>query len=102
MPFNEFATHRPTSKAYHERKANSWLSLASVSGVLPASVRFHRWTLGFKQFSFNRADRVLRSMDLTTTSINRFPEVLYFPLVFRLISGNSGDPQATMHQTCPR
>jgi len=49
MPFNEFATHRPTSKAYHKRKVNPWLSLAAVSDVLPASVRFHRWTLGFRR-----------------------------------------------------
>jgi hypothetical protein len=51
------------------------------------------WKLEFRQFSFNRTDRVLRSMGSTTSPINRFPEVLYFPLVFRLISGNSGDPQ---------
>jgi hypothetical protein len=61
MPFNEFATHRPTSKAYHERKANSWLSLASVSGALPASVRFHRWTLGFRQFGFSHIAQALQS-----------------------------------------
>jgi len=53
MPFNEFATHRPKSKAYHEQNSNPWLSLASVSGALPASVRFHRWTLRFRQSSFS-------------------------------------------------
>jgi hypothetical protein len=61
MPFNEFATHRPTSKAYHERKWNPWLLLASVSGVLPASVPFHRWTLGFRQFSFSHIVQALQS-----------------------------------------
>jgi hypothetical protein len=61
MPFNEFATHRPASKAFHGRKLNPWLSLASVSDVLPASVRFHRWTLGFRQPSFSHIAQALQS-----------------------------------------
>lgn len=60
MSFNEFVTHRPTSKAYRERKVNPWLSLASVSGVLPASVRFHRWILGFRQSSFSHIAQALQ------------------------------------------
>ena len=48
-------------RAYHERKANPWLLLAPVSGALPASVRFHRWTLGFRQFSFSHIAQALQS-----------------------------------------
>ena len=28
MSFNAFATHRPWSRAYHERKTNPWLPMA--------------------------------------------------------------------------
>jgi hypothetical protein len=31
MPFNAFATHRPSCKAYHKRNANPWLTMASDS-----------------------------------------------------------------------
>src|SRR5712691_8233021 len=30
MPLNAFATHRPSRKAYHEQKWNSWLAMASA------------------------------------------------------------------------
>lgn len=54
---------------------------------------FTPWKLRFKQSSLSHTDRVLRSMESTTSSINRFSVVLYFPLAFRLISGNTDDPQ---------
>jgi hypothetical protein len=31
MPFNAFATHRPSCKAYHKRNSNPWLTMASDS-----------------------------------------------------------------------
>jgi hypothetical protein len=34
--------------------------MALPSGVVAASVRFHRWRLGFKQSSFCHITRVLR------------------------------------------
>jgi hypothetical protein len=30
MSLNAFATHRLSSRAYHERKTNPWLSMASA------------------------------------------------------------------------
>jgi len=30
MPLNEFTTHRPSVRAYHERNLVSWLRMASV------------------------------------------------------------------------
>jgi hypothetical protein len=53
MPFNAFATHRPSSKAYHRRNSIRWLSMAPVVDVVPTSVRFHHWTLGFRSSNFS-------------------------------------------------
>jgi len=61
MPFNAFATHRPSSKAYPRRKSLRGLSMASVSDVLPTSVRLHRWTLGFREFTFSRIVQALQN-----------------------------------------
>jgi hypothetical protein len=60
MSFNEFAIHRPSSKVYCGRKLNPQLSMASVSDVLPASVSFHRWALGFRQFRFSHIAQALQ------------------------------------------
>jgi len=38
MAFNEFATHRPSSKAYRGRNVNPQLSMAPLSDVVPANV----------------------------------------------------------------
>lgn len=35
MPFNAFATHRPSHKAYHGRNAIPWLAMASDSRRVP-------------------------------------------------------------------
>lgn len=68
-----------------------------MRSVVVSSVRaFTPWKLRFKQSSLNHPDRVLRRMESTTSSINRFSVVLYFPLAFRLISGYTDDPQATL------
>ena len=72
MPFNTFITHRPSSKAYPRRKSNRWLSMASVADVLSTSVRLHRWTLGFREFTFS-----LIAQALQNRSVHVFP---YLPL----------------------
>ena len=72
MSFNTFITHRPSSKAYPQRKPNQGLSMASVSDVLPTSVRLHRWTLGFREFTFSRIAQALQNR-----SVHVFP---YLPL----------------------
>ena len=64
MPFNAFITHRPASKAYPRRKSLRGLSLASVSDVFPTSVRLHRWTLGFREFTFSPIVQALQSLSL--------------------------------------
>jgi hypothetical protein len=60
MSFNEFAIHRPSSKVYCGRNLNPQFSMASVSDVVPTSVRLHHWTLGFRQFSFSHIAQALQ------------------------------------------
>ena len=40
--------------------------------VLPKGVTFHRWSLGFRQFSFNLIAQALQGHSITSSSIPRF------------------------------
>src|SRR5215831_21143996 len=60
IPFNALAGHRPSCRVYHERKSNPWLAMASASDVLPTSVRFHPWRLGFTQSSLSLIAQALQ------------------------------------------
>jgi hypothetical protein len=48
MTFNEFATHRPSSKAYRGRKRNPRLSMAPVSDVVPVNVMVPPLVIGIQ------------------------------------------------------
>jgi hypothetical protein len=61
MPFNTLTVHRPSGRAYHEQNRIRGSRWHRRSDVLPKDVRFHPWTLGFRQFSFSPIAQALQS-----------------------------------------
>src|SRR5262249_37764521 len=51
LPLNMLAAHRPSCEEYVPRNFLDPLMMAPHSGVVAASVKFHRWRLGFGQCS---------------------------------------------------
>jgi hypothetical protein len=60
IPLNWFATNRPPSGGNGPRKTYGSFSVARPKDAVAVSVRFHRWGLGCKQFSFHHIARASR------------------------------------------
>jgi len=61
MSLNALAVHRPSDRAYHERKSDPWLPRASAFRRATDVCASHPWTLGFRQFSFSHIAQALQS-----------------------------------------
>lgn len=55
-----------------------------VTNVLPMSVRFHRWTLGFRQSSFNHIAQALQSHNLHVFHYSPLHIHALVPFLFRV------------------
>ena len=58
IPFNVLAAHRPSCEEYAPRNLDGPLMMAPQPGVVAASVKCHRWRLGFGQSSSHLIARV--------------------------------------------
>ena len=55
-----------------------------ITNVLPMSVRFHRWTLGFRQSSFNHIAQALQSHNLHVFHYSPLHIHALVPFLFRV------------------
>ena len=84
MPLNVFTTHRPSARVYHERKIIRGYGWHRGIGVIPTSVQFHRWTLRFRQYSFDLTTQALQGrLTYTPSAVPCFTDMLLSPLRFR-------------------
>jgi hypothetical protein len=58
IPLNVLAAHRPSCEEYAPRNLDGTLMMAPQPGVVAASVKCHRWRLGFGQSSSHLIARV--------------------------------------------
>jgi len=84
MPLNMFTTHRPSARAYYGRKTTHSYGWHRSIDVVPMSVKFHRWTLGFRQSSFDLIAQALQgSLAYTPSAVPCFSDMLLSPPPFR-------------------
>jgi hypothetical protein len=62
---NGITSHRPPAGAYYGRNLTRSCRWRRCTGVLPTSVRFRYWTLGFRQSSFSHIAQALRGRNRT-------------------------------------
>ena len=60
IPLHRFALDRLSGEGYGAHKSDALLLTASPVDAVAKSVRFHRWGLGFKQWSFRPIMRALQ------------------------------------------
>jgi len=60
IPLNRFATDRLPSGENDPQNFNGSFMAALPINAVAMSVRFHRWRLGFRQFSFHHIARALQ------------------------------------------